>query len=338
MIPDPFYFERQETVFRYILWASLGLYGIAGIGAGLLNVKPPEPMDITQLPPRIAKLLIPPKPVAPPVPEVKPVEPPKEEETPKEEEKPKEEVPPEEVEVASKPPPTPQELADAQRKRDMEIAMKSGLLSLLKQTEMKPLSDTKLDKAFSKIKDLQGTRVASAKPGFSLQGGGGGSGGIDDIVNQLEKMLEGSKVVISEKNLGTSGGIAAPELALKKEHQLKGRKTTAVDNPFKIKGYGEGESPRSYDEISLTVERYKGGISFLYNKALRRDPSLRGTVTVAFTIAASGEVIDCKVETSSMEDPTFEEALVKRILHWQFPPILEGDITVVYPLVFFVTG
>ena len=86
------------------------------------------------------------------------------------------------------------------------------------------------------------------------------------------------------------------------------------------------------------VEKYKGGISFLYNKALRRDPSLRGTITVEFTISAIGDVTDCKVASSSMQDPAFEEDLIKRILQWKFPPIIEGDVTVVYPLVFFVTG
>jgi periplasmic protein TonB len=333
MIQEPFYSERHEAVFRHILWASLAVYGVLGLGVAVLKVKPPAPPDITQLPPRIAKLMIQPKPVAPPVPEVKPVEP--AEEAPKEEDKPKEAAPEEKVEVASKPPLSPEELAEQQRRKDLEVAMKSGLLSLLKQSDMKPLTD--VDKTFSEIKDLKSQRVASNRPGMSLKGAEA-SGGIDDIVNQLEKVLQNSKVVVSEKDLGTSGGIAAPDTGPKDDKKLKERKTTAVDSPFKIKGYGDGDSPRSYQEITLVVERYKGGISFLYNRALRRDPSLRGTVTVEFTIAASGEVIDCKVSTSSMEDPSFEEDLVKRILQWEFPPIVEGDVTVVYPLVFYVTG
>lgn len=337
MIGDPFSTEQQETVFRNILLATLVTYGILGLGVAVVKVRPPAPPDITQLPPRIAKLVIQPKPVVPPAPEVKPEEKAKEEEKPKEE-KAKEETPKEKQEVASKPPPpSPEEIAEQQRRKDLEVAMKSGLLSLLKKSDMKPLTDTKVDKAFSNVKGLKSRQTAQNRPGMNLKGAEA-SGGIEDIVSQLESVLKDSKVVVSEKNLGTSGGIAQPEVGAGQEQKLKDRKTTAVKNPFKIKGYGDGDSPRSYEEISGVVGRYKGGISFVYNKALRRDPSLRGTVTVEFTIAASGDVIDCKVNSSSMEDPAFEEELVKRILQWQFPPIVEGDVTVVYPLVFFVTG
>jgi protein TonB len=329
--------DNQDQFFRTILLGTLGMYALLGIVVGVIKVKPPAPPDVTHLPPRIAKLIIPPKPAAPPKPEVKPEEAkPKEEEKPKEEAKP-EEKKPEKKEVALKPPPSPEELAEQQRRRDMEVAKKSGLLALLNESTMKPLSDEKLDKTLSGMKVLKSSRKAEKRPGVALSETKS-SGGIENIVSQLESKLKESKVIISEKNLGTSGGIAAPETAPKEDLALKERKTTAVKSPFKIKGYGDGDSPRSYEDISLVVEKYKGGVSFLYNKALRRDPSLRGTITVEFTIAADGTVSECKVSSSSMDDPAFEEDLVKRILQWKFPPILEGDVTVSYPLVFFVTG
>jgi len=267
---------------------------------------------------------------------VKPEEVPPEEKPVEEEAKP-EEKEAEKVEVASKPEISPEELAEQQRRRDMEIAKKSGLLSLLANSEIKPVSDEILDKTLSGMKVLRSKRSASSKPGVKLRAAKA-SGGIDDLVASLESVLKDSKVIVSEKNLGTSGGITSPERAPQSDLALKGRKTTAVRSPFRLKGYGDGDIPRTYREISQVVEKYKGGVSFIYNKALRRDPSLRGTVTVEFTISSAGDVIDCKVASSSMQDAVFEEALVKRILQWQFPPILEGDVTVVYPLVFFVTG
>jgi TonB family protein len=119
---------------------------------------------------------------------------------------------------------------------------------------------------------------------------------------------------------------------------LAERKTTKVDSPFQIKGFEEGKSPRDYESIAQVVDTYKGGISFLYNKALRENPTLRGTVTVEFTIAASGEVIDCHVVSSSVKSPQFEEELVKRVLQWKFPPVPAGDVTVSYPITFSVSG
>jgi len=42
--------------------------------------------------------------------------------------------------------------------------------------------------------------------------------------------------------------------------------------------------------------------------------------------------------SSSMGNSAFEETLVKRILQWRFSAIPEGSVTVIYPIVFYVTG
>lgn len=328
--PDP-----QDERFRRILWSTVVLYMLLGMGVGLLKVPPPTLPDVTQLSPRIAKLIIPPK--APPRPEVKKEEPPKPEVQP-EKEKP-EAAQPEKKEVAAVPPPSPEEIAKQQQRRNVEIAMNSGLLKLLKQSDKQPISDVRLKKTFSEIKGLSNSRLDSSKPGLALHEPAQPSGGIDEVVTQLEKVLKDSKVVISDKTLASSGGISLPETAQSTGgFALKDRKTASVENPFQIKGYEEGKSPRTLESIAEVVEGYKGGISFLYNKALRTNPTLRGTVTVEFTIAASGEVIDCKVVTSSVNDPSFEESLIKRILQWRFPAIQAGDVAVLYPIVFYVTG
>ena len=328
-----FFNDQQEDLFRLILWSTLALYMALGMGVGFVKVKPPAPPDVTKLPPRITRLIVPPKPVEPPKPEVKPEEAPPEEKVESEKKEPE----PEKVEVASKPELSPEEIAEQQRRRDLDIAMNSGLLSLLKQSDTKPLSDKRLDKTFSEIKGLKRKRADASRPGMSLKSAQA-SGGIDDIVDQLEKLLQNSKVIVSDKEFGTSGGIATPDTAPKIEVALKERKTTAVKNPFQIKGYADGDSPRTYEEISEVVEKYKAGVSFIYNRALRKNPGLRGTVTTEFTISAIGDVIDAKVVTSSMENSSFEESLLQRILQWKFPPIPVGDVTVVYPIVFYVTG
>ncbi|HLB94955.1 MAG TPA: TonB family protein [Nitrospiria bacterium] len=319
--------DPQDERFRRILWATVVLYMLLGMGVGLLKVPPPALPDVTQLPPRIAKLIIPPK--APPMPEVKPA--------PKPEKAKPAETEPKKTEVAAKPEPSPEEIAERQRRRNLEIAMNSGLLKILKQSDKQPVSDTKLKKAFSEIKGLS-SRPELSKPGLALKEPAH-SGGIDDMVSQLEKALKDSKVIISDKALRQSGGIspAGAEKGIEGP-ALTDRKTTGVENPFQIKGYEEGKSPRTYDSIAEVVEGYKTGIIFIYNKALRTNPTLRGTITVEFTIAASGEIIDCRIVSTSMTDPPFEESLVKRIFQWRFPAIPEGDVTVVYPIVFYVTG
>lgn len=329
--------NSQDELFRRILWSTLTVYILVGMGVGFLKVKPPALPDITQLSPRIAKLIIPPK-VQPKAIEARPEELPKPETKPEEKEKPEEAQAPEKQEVAAVPPPSPEEIAERQRRRNIEIAMNSGLLRLLKQSEKQPISDTKLEKTFTEIKSIS-NRPEASKPGLALSASAQPSGGIDEVVSQLEKVLKDSKVIISDKALDSSGGISLPEAARSTGGvALKERKTASVDNPFKIKGFEDGQSPRTPESLAEVVESYKGGISFIYNKALRTNPTLRGTITVEFTIAASGEVIDCKVVSSSMDNSAFEETLVRRILQWRFPAISEGSVAVVYPIVFSVTG
>ncbi len=320
-----FHQGHEDERFRRIFWITLIVYSFVGVGVSLLHVEPVVREDVTQLPPRIAELIIKPKPL--PKPEVKLEEKPAE---------PTAEVEEPEPEVVE-PPPSPEEIAEEQRRRNMEVALNSGLLRILKQSGTKPISDKKLKRTFSEIKSLS-KRPDTSRQGLAMGGKAQASGGIDDLVSQLEKALKDSKAAGPDKTLVISGGISAPDTAPSGGNALEERKTTSVKNPFHIKGYTDGESPRTYEEIAEVVEEYKSGISLLYNKALRKDPTLRGTVTVEFTIAAMGDILECKVANSSMENPSFEESLCKRIMGWKFPAIPEGNITVVYPLVFFVTG
>jgi periplasmic protein TonB len=315
-----FHRDREDERFHRIFWVTFILYSLLGVGVSLLHVEPVIREEVTQLPPRIAELIIKPKPL--PKPEVKPSEP-------------TAEIEELEPEIVEPPPPTPEEIAEEQRRRDMEVALNSGLLSILKQSKTKPISDDK-QKKYSEIKSLS-RRPEPLQQGIAMKGAQASSG-IDDLVSQLEEALKDSKAIGPDNTLVISGGISAPNTAPTGGGTLKGRKTTAVKSPFRIKGYADGKSPRTYEEISEVVEGYKGMISLLYNKALRNDPTLRGTVTVEFTIAAIGDILECKVTDSSAEDPPFEESLCKRIMGWKFPSVPEGDVTVVYPLVFYATG
>ena len=69
-----YFFNDHEQRFRALLWGILTLYMFLGITVGLLEVKTPPFADIKKLPPRIVKLIIPPKVEAPPKPAAKPKE------------------------------------------------------------------------------------------------------------------------------------------------------------------------------------------------------------------------------------------------------------------------
>ena len=268
--------------------------------------------------------------------------------------------------VAKQEGPTPDQIRveqEVQRKRNVEVAMNSGLLRVLKQSA--PSSRTQElanRKVFSEVKGLSNTPkqqpsgispVAIDTPTTTR--------GIDDIVENLQKGLVDSRPVIPEKPITGSGGISSVLADARAGSggggggtgtgkgtgtgagtgsgtTLKEHKTASIESPFQVKGYEDGNLPRSLESIAEVVESYKGGTAFLYNKYLRENPTLRGTVTVEFTIAAAGEVLDCRVVSSTMKYTPFEEALMKRILQWKFPVIPAGNMTIIYPIVFTVTG
>ena len=69
-------------------------------------------------------------------------------------------------------------------------------------------------------------------------------------------------------------------------------------------------SGRSQEEIQEILDRNKRSIYALYNRELRFDPTLRGKVVLAITIAPSGEVSDCRVVSSELNAPSLERKLV----------------------------
>ena len=76
----------------------------------------------------------------------------------------------------------------------------------------------------------------------------------------------------------------------------------------------------------------------LYNRALRRDPTLEGKVVVSLTIAASGQVTECSIAFSELDAAALEEKLVlliKRIDFGAKPGV--PAVTTRVPIEFFPT-
>lgn len=101
-------------------------------------------------------------------------------------------------------------------------------------------------------------------------------------------------------------------------------------------GEGNGLSKaRSRESIKEVINSYGGSIAFLYRKALRDNPALKGTVTIEFTIEPSGEIINARIASSTIHDEAFEQHVLKCIQTWKFPPSPgSGNSVIKYPLSF----
>ncbi len=167
-----------------------------------------------------------------------------------------------------------------------------------------------------------------------------GPGGFDDF----GKAVKGAR----GKSIEDTGG--AGGMGLKGVEGGGGGKTVGIDGPS-TKGLGRGYygdgigegisgpgrfgqkgehaisivsenvqvlSGLSKDVINAVVNRHKPEIRACYEAALRRNPSMRGQITVAFNIQANGIVSMAKVKESP-GDKGFDNCVTSRILTWIFP-------------------
>lgn len=93
---------------------------------------------------------------------------------------------------------------------------------------------------------------------------------------------------------------------------------------------------RSEEEIQEVLDRNKGAMYTLYNRALRRQPSLQGKLVISITIAADGRVTRCSIVSSELGSASLEQqlvALVKGIRFADKPGV--AAVTTKIPVEFF---
>ena len=91
---------------------------------------------------------------------------------------------------------------------------------------------------------------------------------------------------------------------------------------------------RSADEIERVFQQNGGIIFNLYNRALRKNPSLSGQVVVVLTISPDGQVTAAKMLSSELGDETLERKLIAKIKKFNFSNANVREITVTYPIDF----
>jgi hypothetical protein len=92
---------------------------------------------------------------------------------------------------------------------------------------------------------------------------------------------------------------------------------------------------RTDEEIQIVFDRYKAALYRIYNKELRRDPTLRGKMLMRISIETNGTVSMCKVESTDLASPELVAKIVERIKRFNFGP-KEGvpKMTILYPIDF----
>ena len=97
---------------------------------------------------------------------------------------------------------------------------------------------------------------------------------------------------------------------------------------------GPGPS-RTDEEIQIVFDRYKAALYRIYNRELRKNPTLQGKVVIRLTIEPNGAVSACNMESSDMDSPGLEQKIVARVLKFNFGAKEEVPaVTILYPIDF----
>jgi len=292
--------EEEQRRLRRVLGAVLGLFIAFGAIIPFLP-EPPKTDAPPVVPERVVEFLLErpkPKPKPPP-----PVEMPKPVEVPKLEAPVIAPVPP--VKEPPKPRPDPR-----------QKAANTGLLALSQQ--------------LSELRQLDVNTKIDAKP---LNAGAGEKTRVDRALLTAKTGQGSGGIAVSTVSSGFGGSASG----------LKGHDTARVTAPPSSapaaavveRSGSSAKASRTREEIELVFDRNKSAIYALYSRALRDRPALQGKVVLEVTIAPSGEVTDCTVVSSELNDPDLERKLVARVRMFRFEARDVATMTTTKPIEFF---
>ncbi len=131
-------------------------------------------------------------------------------------------------------------------------------------------------------------------------------------------------------NAGQIGGVGTAKV----ESSVAGL-TEEAGRPMSD-GFGPA---RTEEEIQIIFDRYKATLYRIYNKELRKDPTLQGKLLLHITIEPGGEVSLCQMVSTDLASPELVAKIVARVKRFNFGP-KEGVPTVTfdYPIDFLPAG
>ena len=285
------------------LAASLALAILLSMVA--LPIVDRDPAD--ELPERVAKLV---RKERRPPPPPKPVEEPKipEEEPPEPEPKLVEELPDE--------PSKQTVVAEVEQPESREQVKSKGILAF---------RDSFADRADTRPNAQLGSQARVKSAG-------------QDAVGRPQRMM------VTTTAPGSSGGINLADIS--RDVAGGGQAIDGVQVSRVASSIGGAEGPdrplsggmlagRTDEEIQIVFDRYKAALYRLYNRELRKDPTLRGQLVLRLTIEPDGTVSFCQLHNSDMDAPFLSEQVVDRVRTFDFGAKEDiSAVTIIYPIDF----
>ncbi len=303
--------EEEDQFFRRVLAAAV----LAGLLLAWLlpMIDLPIPLrdQLTEVPDRVADVIrreLPEPEPPPPAPELvaeeEPVEP---------------EEPEELLEEAAETPEAPAVVAETETQGTSEPVERKGILAF---------RDSFANSALERDNTRLGSQARVREAG-------------ENAVGRPERSM------VTTSAPGTSGGINLSNISRDVGGGGQGIEGVALSQVSSSIGSGEGPdrplsaglaAGRTDEEIQIVFDRYKAALYRLYNRELRRDPTLRGQIVLTLTIEPDGSVSMCEVQSSDMNAPALAQQVVDRVKGFDFGAKDVAAVTIIYPIDFLPAG
>ncbi|MEL6178623.1 MAG: AgmX/PglI C-terminal domain-containing protein [Myxococcota bacterium] len=294
------------------------------------NTDWPEPRDVGAIPDRFVQVL---------VPEVKE----EEKEEPEEEQQKDENAEGEPEKVAEKPKPKPKpkpraaKVVDPDRKAAKLAERKRALAKTVEnKTILRTIGTMGGEGAPSLVDSLTGG--ADRK---SLENAFAGSTGVSTASSDVER--SGLRRAASAKANGVGSKTGIGDLGVKGAAKANAgvdtggkREGPKVKAKVSLRGatavVGSGIVDRN--AVSAVINRRRGALVSCYERELKKNPNLKGKITVRFTIGTAGRVTSSSVASSSLSSSAVGSCVASRIRGWRFPKPEGGSVSVSKSFVF----
>jgi outer membrane biosynthesis protein TonB len=188
-----------------------------------------------------------------------------------------------------KPEPKPEEVAKAREK-----AKNTGILAM--GNELKKLS------SLAESVKLDGPVANTAEPIARKTG--------DTLASRATASAKSSGV--NEEVLNREAGQVA--LAERQRAEVaEAERVAAVKEAARNERQETAARTRSKEELRRTMDANKSAIYSIYNRELRRKPSLQGSITPELVIEPNGAVSSCSVVESTLNEPALENKICNRL-------------------------
>lgn len=306
--------DEEDRRHRRIAALVLLLMLLLSAWIPMIQLPEPEIPEETEIPERLAQLMVEREQEPEPEPEPQEVV----EEEPVEEEA--EEEQPEETPEVAETEPQPREEApepETQAESDARVrASQSGLLAL---------SDDLEDLASASVEDTLGSQAD-----ISNEGAEATEVSRDIVTAEATQGSGGIETDTLSRNVGGSGGSVGDRETSRVESGL----AAGVAKAERAARTKQGRRGRTDEEIQIVFDRNKAALYRIYNRALRSDPTLQGKVTLKLTIEPSGQVSACEVVSSELKAEELEQKIVQRVRLFNFGAKDVPAVTITYPIDF----